>query len=419
MDLFKIHCLLLDAALPSTIEDLKDPTEDYILNLLTEFLSKFSIDMNLIDQPIPEQLDVMTYYEDSDFINLINLYTVLTQVLDKIFLHNFCLTDITSPGQKRLKKQAKYLSNFVLYTMLKKSEFNDKMEEIQASSKLVKELRERKDQVLESISYKALQKGKKLSLIEKLKSDIQYMKSEKLSKKNLELEIIQNDVEKKNQKVKEHYNSLKTETEQLNKMILELQSEIVHSPEEYHSNLNKLETQKNLKEEERNAMQEAIQEKKQSIEKVEEILNFTQKMKKELLLLQDVYKELKNKKTKSNDIEKEIDSSNNMLSILQTKLAEHKDQVDTETNKLQSHQEKDLVPLLNLHKQLLSEKKAQKIKLNAAKICYNEKCLEKNELHADISKIEKETTALLSSCQEIFDKEVNEEEKLRQAANRH
>ncbi|XP_012219519.2 uncharacterized protein [Linepithema humile] len=419
MDLFKIHCLLLDAALPSTIEDLKDPTEDYILNLLTEFLSKFSIDMNLIDQPIPEQLDVMTYYEDSDFINLINLYTVLTQVLDKIFLHNFCLTDITSPGQKRLKKQAKYLSNFVLYTMLKKSEFNDKMEEIQASSKLVKELRERKDQVLESISYKALQKGKKLSLIEKLKSDIQYMKSEKLSKKNLELEIIQNDVEKKNQKVKEHYNSLKTETEQLNKMILELQSEIVHSPEEYHSNLNKLETQKNLKEEERNAMQEAIQEKKQSIEKVEEILNFTQKMKKELLLLQDVYKELKNKKTKSNDIEKEIDLSNNMLSILQTKLAEHKDQVDTETNKLQSHQEKDLVPLLNLHKQLLSEKKAQKIKLNAAKICYNEKCLEKNELHADISKIEKETTALLSSCQEIFDKEVNEEEKLRQAANRH
>lgn len=40
----------------------------------------------------------MTYHEDSDIVNLINLYAVLTQLFDKIFLHNFCLTDITSPG---------------------------------------------------------------------------------------------------------------------------------------------------------------------------------------------------------------------------------------------------------------------------------------------------------------------------------
>lgn len=50
-------------------------------------------------QPIPEQLTAMTYYEDSDIINLINLHTVMTQIFNKIFLHDFCLTDITSPGK--------------------------------------------------------------------------------------------------------------------------------------------------------------------------------------------------------------------------------------------------------------------------------------------------------------------------------
>jgi len=53
---------------------------------------------NKIVQPIPEQFIAMTYYEDSDVINLINLHAVMSQIFDKIFLHDFCLTDITSPG---------------------------------------------------------------------------------------------------------------------------------------------------------------------------------------------------------------------------------------------------------------------------------------------------------------------------------
>lgn len=48
-----IHRILLDASLPSTIEDLKNPTEDYVVNVLTTFLSRFFINMNLIDQVRP------------------------------------------------------------------------------------------------------------------------------------------------------------------------------------------------------------------------------------------------------------------------------------------------------------------------------------------------------------------------------
>lgn len=46
----KIHRILLDAGLPSTAEALKNPSEDYVVNLLTTFLSRFSVNMNLIDQ---------------------------------------------------------------------------------------------------------------------------------------------------------------------------------------------------------------------------------------------------------------------------------------------------------------------------------------------------------------------------------
>lgn len=79
----------------------------------------------------------------------------------------------------------------------------------------------------------------------------------------------------------------------MNKIIFELQSEIVQSPEEYQSNLEKLEKQKSEKEEERNIMQAAIHEKEQSIKHTQEILNAVQKINNEIFLLKDIFKELK------------------------------------------------------------------------------------------------------------------------------
>jgi len=49
-------------------------------------------------QPISAQHTAMMYYEDSDIINLINLHAVVAQIFDMIFIHDFCLVDITSPG---------------------------------------------------------------------------------------------------------------------------------------------------------------------------------------------------------------------------------------------------------------------------------------------------------------------------------
>lgn len=76
-------------------------------------------------------------------------------------------------------------------------------------------------------------------------------------------------------------------------MITEIQSEVVHSPKEYRSRLDEIEKQHKLKEEERSTMQEAIQEKKQSIKLIGEKLNFVQKTSDDFRMLADTYKEQK------------------------------------------------------------------------------------------------------------------------------
>ncbi|GAB1864247.1 Kinetochore protein Nuf2 N-terminal domain-containing protein [Camponotus japonicus] len=407
----KIHHILVDAALPSTIEDLKNPKEDYIVNLLTVFLSRFCIEVNLINQPLPEQHIVMTHYEDSDLINLINLHTVVTQIFDNIFLHDFCFTDITNPGQKRLKKHAKFLSNFVLYTMHKKLEYNDKNDQIEATSRLLEELKERNVQIVESINDKAKHKSNQSSMIKKLESDIHHISSqiEKINKSELQLEATKNEVQKENQIAKEQCGSVKTAMGKLSKEIAELQSEIVYSPEEYQSRLDALKEQKKLKLEERDIIQEAIQEKKQSIKQIGEKLNFVPKMNDIFSTLIDTDKELISKKTKVNNIQKQIDSLNNTLNEWQNKLIMHKDQMDTEMNKLQLHREEDIVPLRNLCNQLLSEKKEQKTKFDTNQVYINEKYLKKNNLEADIKKKEEETAVLIYNWEKIYNNEIANE----------
>lgn len=58
-------------------------------------LINFIYNIYNILQPTPEQYDAI---EDSNIINLINLHTALAQIFDKIFLTDFSITDLTSPG---------------------------------------------------------------------------------------------------------------------------------------------------------------------------------------------------------------------------------------------------------------------------------------------------------------------------------
>lgn len=77
------------------------------------------------------------------------------------------------------------------------------------------------------------------------------------------------------------------------KELTELQSQIVDSPKAYQSRLDELQETKNKKLEERNEIQEAIQDKKENIKQINEKLAVVQKINDEFSALEDTYKDLK------------------------------------------------------------------------------------------------------------------------------
>lgn len=76
-------------------------------------------------------------------------------------------------------------------------------------------------------------------------------------------------------------------------MISDFQLEVVSSPEKYRSRLDEIEKQHELKGKERDDVQEAIQDKKQSIKQIEEKLNLVQKATGDFCILAELYEELR------------------------------------------------------------------------------------------------------------------------------
>ena len=74
--------------------------------------------------------------------------------------------------------------------------------------------------------------------------------------------------------------------------LAKIQAEIVHSHEESTSRLEELKEKKKLKLEERDTLQESIQEKKHSIMQIKEKLDFVQKMTKKFSTLRNTNEEL-------------------------------------------------------------------------------------------------------------------------------
>lgn len=162
-----------------------------------------------------------------------------------------------------------------------------------------------------------------------------------------------------------------------------MQSEIVHSPEQYNARVDKLVKEKNSKVKERDVVQEAIQDKKQSIKHIEEYSGFIQKISDELVTLKSICGRLKytfiHKSLAittsihiilfsfllfyfilSRDYKTQLDNRRNKIELLrnewnykQNKLAMHKDQVDTEKNELQSIHKEDIASLHQEYAELM------------------------------------------------------------------
>ncbi|XP_033197370.1 uncharacterized protein LOC117160611 [Bombus vancouverensis nearcticus] len=415
LDIEKIHSILTEANLPSSINDLKNPTEEFIVNLIETFLRRFHIDVNAIDNATIEQRDIMSYCEDSSIIALINLHVVMVQICDRIYLKDLCITDITSPGSKRVRKQAKFLANFILYATNKESDIEDKVIEIQNRAKILHDMVEKKNEILQAINDKALHIAKQLSIKEKLIVEIQKLQSkrEKNNKKQIELAAKITAAEEEKQKTVELCGTYKAQALKSNKTITELQSEIVKSPEGYQKRLSELEQQLSAKVKERETIQAAFQDKKCLIEQQKNELAFTQELLEKFTEVRDIHDRLKKIKVQEDTIKKQVDTLRTDVAESEKRLVVQKDHdKEDEINELQAQCDERLSPLRNLNTQLLSNKKLCKENLEKAQIQHNEDCLKLKKIQNMIKKLEDETAGLLKNYQDLYNNEISSEKSL-------
>ncbi|KAK1116437.1 hypothetical protein K0M31_019054 [Melipona bicolor] len=420
LDIEKIHSILTEANLPSTINDLKNPTEEYIINLITTFLRRFYIDVTAIDKPTMEQQDIMSSCEDFTIIKLINLYVVMAQIYDRIYVKDLCITDITSPGSKKVRKQAKFLANFILYATNKESDIEEKVNEIQNRAKILHDILEKKNETEEAINNNTQHVKKQLSIKEKYIAEIQKLQSklEKNNKKHIELVTRMSTVEENKQKAMELCGTYKAQALKLSKAITELQSEIVKSPEQYQKRLNELEQQQSTKIEEREAIQEAFQDKKCLIEKQKNVLTFIQEQLEKFTEIRDIHDRLKKIKVQEVTTRKQVDTLKTDVEEFQRKLVVQKDHdKEDEINEIQMQCEERLSPLRNVNAQLLSNKKSCKEKLEEVQIQYNEDCLELKKIQNTIKKLENETAGLFKNYQDLYNNEISIEKVLMENMN--
>lgn len=409
MDAENIHSILLEANLPTSINDLKNPTQDYVVNLLSTFLTQFYIDVYAINKPFMEQQDAMGCFEDSDIIGLINLHVVIAQICERIFLTDLCITDITNPGSKRIRRLAKFLANFILYTTNKVSDIQDRVDEIRDKAKLYQDMIDKKNKIKETINDKALHNATQLSLKEKYTGEIRALQSKiaKNSTRYHELISEMTTAEEKKKKAVQTFGNYKSQSFKLSKAIADLKSKIVTSPEEYQMRLEKLEEQRKQKMEEREAMQEAFQDKKQLVEQQENILAFVKKQLDKVSEVQQIYEELKKLSIQEDNAKRQVETLKANITEMEKKLATQQDQIKKdETKDVHAQHDKRLSSLRALYAELLSNKKFTQEKLKVEQSRHSEASFEKNKIQGIIKKIEEEIVVSLKNYQELYDNEI-------------
>lgn len=400
---------------PSNIRDLKNPTEEFVMDLIVTFLTWFKIDVDVINKPTFEQQLAMSSMEDTDIVSIINLYVSIKQICDRIFIKSFCISDITSAGPKRICKVARYLANFVVYVTNKASDIEGLINEIHSKAKQLEELEEKKNNRQALKNEKKLNISKQLSLKEKYKMEIEKMRSviedNEIKKLELQEEILS--VEEKRKKVLEEYNAHKVEAQRLDKTIAELKLEVVTSPEEYTTRLYNLEEQRKEKIEEKKMMEKTFLTKNELDKRYENLLSFVQKQYEKISEIKNIYEHLQKKNIQGESIRKQVDT----MQIHITQLIEkHKDQEDNQgstIDEIHAQTKERLNAVRELHAQLLSKKKLALNELEDNKGLYNDLSMDKNKIQDLIKKVEEETFTFTKNCQGLYNHEIQTEVNLR------
>ncbi|XP_023317540.1 kinetochore protein Nuf2-A-like [Trichogramma pretiosum] len=411
-----LQSVLEESGIQVDMKNLQNPTEEFMIYLITEYLSKYHLDVNQIAKPTLEQLECLLSPDSPwEVIKVINLFSALSSFCNEIFLVDLCLTDITSPGPKRARRQIKILFNFFAYYKNKMVEHETSFEELDNRQREIDDMIENKSLSIAKIGATIDERESKIEYKQMLQKEIENLQKhiENNNKKKQELENQVGEIMTRHQDKHKHFTDLKAKAIQLHKITVELQSKIVKSPEEYASRSSELKKVIEMKKEERQELNDSIQKKKLQIKKNESAQELVKDLNDKFQInSKDTYKQLKEATENLKLVEKKLNTLNH--DIQRWSSIEKQNSTDHSTdNDYESHKQL----LFELDNQLSDKERecsSQKKMLERVKLELNgKKSILEHEL-SNIKATENDGIKKLREFKNYFRKKILEEMNLRE-----
>ncbi|XP_063984493.1 kinetochore protein Nuf2-like [Diachasmimorpha longicaudata] len=276
-----MHTLLEHVDLPATLEQIKCPTEDFMVNLISAFFEHCHIDVATIKQLTPSQLNALelTNPENASIAPIVNLREAMATVGNEIFLKDFQITDITSPRHIRAKKQLRVMGNFLLYANNKNYHMRERIDMVFSRGEKIQTLRTQKQEIMEKMNKQAMVTAQKKVELKKIQQEILDYEA-KISQNKIKIakddKILKEKEELKAQKMARNQ-AKRADLQKRQEVLDELNARIVRSPEKLKTKLRDLTEARKNQEEKRENIQKTILHKKTLLQNFEAALTLIQK----------------------------------------------------------------------------------------------------------------------------------------------
>ncbi|XP_057321123.1 kinetochore protein Nuf2-like [Microplitis mediator] len=409
-----VHSLLTELEFPVSMEDLKNPTESFMIKFITEFFQRFHIDVATLTQPAFDQVDVLKVTGEqnaSHIVCLLNLSEVIGIIGDKIFVKDFTVTDITSPGSKRTRKILKFLANFTLYAQNASARLQEETDKVFAEAERIENIKKKTEEIKERMNKRAAEMASMIAQTEAMDKRVNEIRSRMKKRQGNIDKVCQHNakLQSKTSKLEEIVKNKYIDVKKLESTVEQLKTKIVADPNQDQLRLQELEKEREDKEEKRIASEEAIQQKKPMIQHFEKLLLFIAQLHSKLPDTFKFQKRLMEESKRFEVLDRQLQELKEAISV-EEKLFHENDEalLQEEIKKYEAEHESNLVKLRNTQTKLINKKKSLEEKIADMKTQQLEFLSELDKVKIKIAESENKVTEFLKQSQLLCNEDIKD-----------
>uniref|UniRef100_A0A0C9QLY1 Nuf2 protein n=1 Tax=Fopius arisanus TaxID=64838 RepID=A0A0C9QLY1_9HYME len=405
-----MQTLLEQVELPSSAELIRNPTEEFIIDVISAFFDNCHIDTATIKRLTPSQRNALevTNPENAYIASILNLREAAAVVGREIFMRDFQITDITSPRHIRAKKQLRFLGNFLLYANNKKSHMQERIDEVLSRAEKIQSLRAQKQDAMERMNEQALLRAQKKMEIKKIEQEIIEWESKisgNRAKIAIDDKILKERDAVKAQRVARNQGQ-RAELQKYQDIDDELNGKVVRSPEKFRTQLRDLTEARKNQEEKRDNIQGAILHKRTLLQTFETALNLIKKEQGKLGELIEDQKKLKGMKKEGERLKEEVDEAARTISLVENMESQEPQVIAGAIQETEKLCQERIQKIKKTFVEADGEKKLLERKKETLEIRCTELGSQTAKIREQIQEIEVETRDFLRHTQELHDSEM-------------